>query len=120
MVLPSRTDTFGNVITESMACGAPVATCPATGPRDVMADGVSGALGHDPATAAQRAPECGREKAPEYAINFAWEAGAKIFRDSLTPAKLARRQVPVGQRTAGITSAAMVSIAGNTSAGSPE
>ena len=112
MVLPSRTDTFGNVITESMAGGTPVATYPATGPRDVIGDGVSGALGHDPATAVQWAPE--------YAINFAREAGARIFRDSLTPAKLARRQVPVGQRTAGITSAAMVSMAGNTSAGSPE
>ena len=32
LVFPSRTDTFGNVITESMARGMPVATYPVTGP----------------------------------------------------------------------------------------
>lgn len=87
MVFPSRTDTFGNVITESMACGTPVAAYPVTGPRDVIADGVSGALEHDLATAVQRALECDREKVREYALNFSWEACAEIFRDSLTPAR---------------------------------
>ena len=35
LVFPSRTDTFGNVITEALASGTPVAAYPVTGPLDV-------------------------------------------------------------------------------------
>ena len=40
-VFPSRTDTFGLVILEALACGTPVAAFPVTGPKDVLtnADG---------------------------------------------------------------------------------
>ena len=36
MVFPSRTDTFGLVLIEAMACGVPVAAYPVTGPIDVV------------------------------------------------------------------------------------
>lgn len=48
LVFPSRTDTFGLVMLEAMACGTPVAAYPVTGPIDVVQEGVSGALAHPP------------------------------------------------------------------------
>ena len=87
MVFPSRTDTFGNVITESMACGTPVAAYPVAGPRDVIADGVSGALDDDLAAAVTRALACDREQVREYSLKFSWETCAGILRDALTPVR---------------------------------
>ena len=37
-VFPSRTDTFGLVMLEALACGLPVAAYPVQGPRDVVGD----------------------------------------------------------------------------------
>lgn len=42
-VFPSRTDTFGLVMIEAMACGLPVAAYPVPGPLDIV-----GATGHGP------------------------------------------------------------------------
>ncbi len=41
-VFPSRTDTFGLVTLEALACGLTVAAYPVEGPRDVVGPGVSG------------------------------------------------------------------------------
>ena len=38
---PSRTDTFGLVMIESLACGTPVAADPVDGPLDVLNEGVA-------------------------------------------------------------------------------
>jgi glycosyltransferase involved in cell wall biosynthesis len=42
-VFPSRTDTFGLVLLEALACGLTVAAYPAPGPRDVLGEGAPGA-----------------------------------------------------------------------------
>ncbi len=46
-VFPSRTDTFGLVMLEAMACGTPVAAYPVTGPIDVVEEGRTGSLNND-------------------------------------------------------------------------
>ncbi len=46
-VFPSKTDTFGLVLLEAMACGLPVAAYPVTGPIDVLGDSPAGVMHED-------------------------------------------------------------------------
>ncbi len=85
-VFPSRTDTFGLVILEALACGTPVAAFPVTGPLDVIgeAHGV-GALDPDLRQAALAALTADRATCRAYAEQFSWRACASLFRDNLAP-----------------------------------
>ncbi len=83
MVFPSRTDTFGNVITESMASGTPVAAYPVMGPKDVIAEGVSGALDEDLQEAVKRALACDRHSVRQYAEGFSWSACIDLFKETM-------------------------------------
>lgn len=47
MVFPSKTDTFGVVIIESMRCGTPVASYPVTGPIDIIENSKNGMMNDD-------------------------------------------------------------------------
>src|SRR6202012_862706 len=60
-VFPSKTDTFGVVQLEALACGVPVAAFPVTGPIDVIADRPIGALDTDLRAACLRALGMSRE-----------------------------------------------------------
>jgi glycosyltransferase involved in cell wall biosynthesis len=82
MVFPSRTDTFGLVLLEAMACGTPVAAFPVTGPRDVVAPG-TGALDEDLRAAALAALSADRRFCRAYAEAFSWEACTANFRRRL-------------------------------------
>jgi glycosyltransferase involved in cell wall biosynthesis len=76
-VFPSRTDTFGLVLLESLAAGTPVAAYPVTGPRDIVTDPALGALDTDLRAAALRAlAEGDRARCRAHAERFSWAACA--------------------------------------------
>jgi phosphatidylinositol alpha 1,6-mannosyltransferase len=45
-LFPSRTDTFGNVVQEAMASGAPSIVTDGGGPKFIVRDGISGCVTH--------------------------------------------------------------------------
>ena len=86
-VFPSLTDTFGNVILEALASGAPVAAFPVTGPKDIITDPGVGVLDNDLRKAALLALRLSREAAREFALQFTWERSVAEFVSNLTPAR---------------------------------
>lgn len=84
-VFPSRTDTFGIVLLEAMACGLPVAAYPVEGPRDVVRQGVTGWLDEDLATAIEKALTLNPDDCIRYSHELSWKAVARVFRGILAP-----------------------------------
>lgn len=85
-VFPSKTDTFGLVLLEAMACGLPVAAYPVTGPLDVIGDNASaGALDEDLRNACLRALTLKRDDAAAHARRFSWRAATEQFLAHLHP-----------------------------------
>ena len=82
-VFPSKTDTYGIVMLEAMACGVPVAGYPATGTVDVVQEGVNGAIDADLAMAVERALRIPRHSARAYAMTKSWDAVGELFRREL-------------------------------------
>jgi glycosyltransferase involved in cell wall biosynthesis len=95
-VFPSKTDTFGNVIIEAMACGAPVAAFPTPGPLDVVGCSGAGVLDEDLRAAALKALEIDRSIPRRYARTFTWENSARQFLDAVC---LARGWTPREKRS---------------------
>jgi glycosyltransferase involved in cell wall biosynthesis len=95
-VFPSKTDTFGLVLLEAMACGLPVAAYPVTGPLDVIGDSKAGVMHEDLRTACLAALELRREDAAAHARKFSWRAATEQFLAHLSPRVWAAgRQAPM-------------------------
>ena len=78
-VFPSKTDTFGIVLLESMACGLPIAAYPVTGPIDVVRDGETGALDDDLAKACRRALQISSSNCIRFAETRSWRRCTEQF-----------------------------------------
>lgn len=96
-VFPSRTDTFGLTMLESLACGVPVAAFPVTGPLDVLGLGGAGetpvgCLDDDLTAAIEGARNKDPAACRDYALRFTWEQVADQFVGHLAPFALTAPQ----------------------------
>lgn len=82
-VFPSRTDTFGLVMIESMSLGTPVAAYPVRGPLDVIEPGVTGIMDDNLYLAVKSAMQLDRTQVKAASSVWTWEACWKIFKDNL-------------------------------------
>lgn len=82
-VFPSRTDTFGIVIIEALACGTPVAGYPVPGPIDILEEGVTGSMNDDLLLAVQKALTLDRKTVKLNSKKWTWQACWNIFKVNL-------------------------------------
>jgi glycosyltransferase involved in cell wall biosynthesis len=88
-VFPSRTDTFGLVMIEALACGVPVAALPVPGPLDIIGPQgrgplsdlpmTVGALDEDLAVAIHKALRMDRLGAAVHGASFSWDRATDQF-----------------------------------------
>ena len=92
-VFPSKSDTFGLVMVEAMACGTPVAAYPVDGPNEVLARRdpsgrvVGGCMDDDLRSACLQALGVPRAEARRRAEDFSWAHAASLFAGFLVPAQ---------------------------------
>ena len=84
-VFPSRTDTFGLVLLEAMACGLPVAAFPVQGPVDIVTQGETGFLSEDLGAAVTQALGLSREACMALARRYSWTRCTADFASYLAP-----------------------------------
>jgi glycosyltransferase involved in cell wall biosynthesis len=101
-VFPSRTDTFGLVMLEALACGTPVAAFPVQGPIDVVGGTDVAVLDENLREAALRALRIARARCRAHAETYSWRAATEQFVALQEPILREDRQVPRLRRAAPI------------------
>ncbi len=86
-VFPSRADTFGHALLESLACGTPVACYPVDGPIEILGKGQGGAMANDLYDAVLRALTLPRHAARLRALQFGWAQSVQQFVSHLVKIK---------------------------------
>jgi glycosyltransferase involved in cell wall biosynthesis len=87
-VFPSKSDTFGVVMLESIACGTPVAAYPVTGPIDVLTPGVNGEMNDSLSVAVELAQKLNRDTVEASSHQFTWAACTDVFEKNLVQLKV--------------------------------
>jgi len=82
-VFPSKADTFGVVMIESIACGTPIAAYPVTGPVDVVKEGKNGSLDHSLSSAIEKAFSVSRYETYHTSLEWTWERCYTQFKENL-------------------------------------
>jgi glycosyltransferase involved in cell wall biosynthesis len=88
LVFPSRTDTFGLVMIEALACGTPVAAYPVPGPVDVLT-ATSGAMAEPIEHAIAEALTRDRAACLAHGRGFGWGTSTDQFLAALAPVRKA-------------------------------
>ncbi len=109
-VFPSHTDTFGNVVLESLASGVPVLATNSGGPRFLVQHGVTGFVAWQPEDFARRARVLMNDRplrdtmsraAREYALAMTWdrvfERVYRSYRSCFEPAQSLTQAAPARQ-----------------------
>ena len=86
-VFPSKTDTLGNVILESLASGTPVAAYPVTGPKDILTDITINTLDNSLEISIQKALKVKREDCRHFALQLTWEGCTEQYLSYMINAK---------------------------------
>jgi len=84
---PSKNDTFGIVMIESLSVGTPVAAYNVTGPKDIIYNGVNGNIGESLLFSINKCLILDRKEVEKSSEQWTWENCWKIFKDNLIKAK---------------------------------
>jgi len=96
LVFPSRTDTFGLVMLEALACGTPVAAYPEQAPLAAIGHSGAGCLSDDLSSAIRGALEIPSDRCRAYALNYSWSNSALMMAEGLVPCQ---RDVTLGRNS---------------------